>query len=81
MNKNIRNNSNSKAESNHKIRLLDCTLRDGGYYNNWDFSPNLIKDYLETMVSIQADYVEIGFRFIGNNDFNPRNFFCSIQFK
>jgi 4-hydroxy 2-oxovalerate aldolase len=51
------------------IKLLDCTLRDGGYYNNWDFSPGLIKDYLEAMVSIQADYVEIGFRLINNNDF------------
>ena len=20
-----------------KIKLLDCTLRDGGYYNDWDF--------------------------------------------
>jgi 4-hydroxy 2-oxovalerate aldolase len=51
------------------IKLFDCTLRDGGYYNNWDFSPDLIKDYLEAMVSIQADYVEIGFRLISNNDF------------
>ena len=51
------------------IKLLDCTLRDGGYYNDWNFSPELIKDYLEAMVSIQADYVEIGFRFISNNDF------------
>ncbi len=51
------------------IKLLDCTLRDGGYYNNWDFSPHLIRDYLETMVSIQADFVEIGFRFISNDDF------------
>jgi 4-hydroxy 2-oxovalerate aldolase len=51
------------------IKLLDCTLRDGGYYNNWDFSPSLIKDYLEAMVSIQVDYVEIGFRLISNNDF------------
>jgi 4-hydroxy 2-oxovalerate aldolase len=53
----------------NKVKLLDCTLRDGGYYNNWDFSSSLIKDYLEAMVSIQADYVEIGFRFICNNDF------------
>ena len=22
----------------NKIKILDCTLRDGGYYNNWDFS-------------------------------------------
>ena len=21
-----------------KMKLLDCTLRDGGYYNNWDLS-------------------------------------------
>jgi len=54
---------------NINIKLLDCTLRDGGYYNNWDFSSDLIKDYLEAMVSIQADYVEIGFRLISNNDF------------
>ena len=20
------------------IKILDCTLRDGGYYNNWNFS-------------------------------------------
>ena len=53
----------------NNIKLLDCTLRDGGYYNNWDFSSDLIKDYLEAMVSIQADYVEIGFRFTKNNDF------------
>ena len=53
----------------NKIKLLDCTLRDGGYYNNWDFSHELIKDYLDAMVSIQVDYVEIGFRLISNNDF------------
>ena len=49
--------------------LLDCTLRDGGYYNNWNFSQELIQDYLDAMVSIKADYIEIGFRFIKNNDF------------
>jgi 4-hydroxy 2-oxovalerate aldolase len=57
------------SQDSRNIKLLDCTLRDGGYYNNWDFSPSLIKDYLEAMVSIQADYVEIGFRLISNNDF------------
>ena len=57
------------SQDSRNIKLLDCTLRDGGYYNNWDFSSGLIKDYLEAMVSIQADYVEIGFRLISNNDF------------
>jgi 4-hydroxy 2-oxovalerate aldolase len=51
------------------IKLLDCTLRDGGYYNNWDFNPNLIEDYLNAMDSIKVDYVEIGFRFIKNDTF------------
>ncbi len=31
------------------IKLVDCTLRDGGYYNNWDFNPLLIQDYLSAM--------------------------------
>lgn len=42
--------------------LLDCTLRDGGYYNHWDFPPELVADYLAAMAAISADFVEIGFR-------------------
>lgn len=42
--------------------LIDCTLRDGGYYNAWDFSPQLIDDYLVAMKAIAVDYVELGFR-------------------
>ena len=30
----------------NELKILDCTLRDGGYYNNWDFSKDLIEDYL-----------------------------------
>lgn len=47
-----------------KINLLDCTLRDGGYYNNWFFSKELIDEYLKVMDMINIDYVEIGFRFL-----------------
>ena len=45
-----------------KINVLDCTLRDGGYYNNWDFSNDLIAKYLNSMSSSGVEYVEIGFR-------------------
>jgi len=45
-----------------KINILDCTLRDGGYYNNWDFSNNLITKYLNSMSSCGVEYVELGFR-------------------
>ncbi|WP_407682275.1 aldolase catalytic domain-containing protein [Pseudocalidococcus azoricus] len=51
------------------IKLLDCTLRDGGYYNSWNFSQNLIHDYLQSMAAISVDYVELGFRGFPQDDF------------
>jgi 4-hydroxy 2-oxovalerate aldolase len=44
------------------FKILDCTLRDGGYYNNWDFDINLINSYLRSMAYLNIDLVEIGFR-------------------
>tara|TARA_Y100000389_G_C17465886_1_gene525494 strand:+ start:1398 stop:2930 length:1533 start_codon:yes stop_codon:yes gene_type:complete len=44
------------------FKILDCTIRDGGYYNNWDFSNQFTKNYLRTISKINIDYVEIGFR-------------------
>ena len=41
---------------------LDCSLRDGGYYNNWDFSFEAIQHYLDAMAGLGADRVEIGLR-------------------
>ncbi len=51
------------------IKLLDCTLRDGGYYNRWDFSENLIVDYLNCMKNCSVDYIELGFRTLKNVGF------------
>ena len=50
-----------------KIKILDCTLRDGGYYNNWNFSKNLVQQYLDTMSETGIEYVELGFRFLKKN--------------
>ena len=47
-----------------KIYHIDCTLRDGGYYNLWNFEEPLVKKYLESMESLNIDFVEIGFRFL-----------------
>jgi len=52
-----------------KIYHLDCTLRDGGYYNNWDFPTGLVTDYLEAMDALNIDFVEIGFRSLKNKGF------------
>ena len=52
-----------------KINLLDCTLRDGGYYNNWDFKIELINDYLKSMAKSGIEFVEIGFRSFEKNTY------------
>ena len=48
---------------NKKYILLDCTLRDGGYYNNWDFNEINIQKYLNLINKTPIKYVELGFRF------------------
>ena len=50
-------------------KIIDCTLRDGGYYNNWDFKDNLVQAYLDCMNELNIDFVEIGFRSLINNGF------------
>lgn len=44
------------------LKVLDCTLRDGGYYNQWDFSPEIVNAYLNAMAAARIDYVELGLR-------------------
>ena len=49
--------------------ILDCTLRDGGYYVDWDFEDSLVKKYLSAVSVAKIDIVEIGFRFLPSNRF------------
>ena len=53
----------------NQIKVLDCTLRDGGYYNNWDFSVELVEKYLVAMSAISVDIVELGMRTLKNSGF------------
>jgi len=39
-----------------------CTIRDGGYINNWDFSPRMVRDVYQRLSRAGVDFVEIGFR-------------------
>ncbi len=63
-----------------KIKHLDCTLRDGGYYNNWDFKDSLINKYLKVIDNLNIDYCEIGFRFLKNSGFRGSCAFTSEDF-
>lgn len=42
--------------------VVDCTFRDGGYHNNWEFKIPLANKYLKIMEESKIDAVEIGFR-------------------
>ena len=33
------------------IQVLDCTLRDGGYVNGWNFSPNIVQGIISDLSS------------------------------
>lgn len=43
------------------IKVLDCTLRDGGYVNNWDFGLTLSQKFLKNIDNACIEYAEIGF--------------------
>ena len=44
-----------------KRLLLDCTLRDGGYINDWEFGHDKILEIFKRLVSSNVDFIEIGF--------------------
>ncbi len=45
----------------NNIKLLDCTLRDGGYTNDWEFGHNNITSILDRLEQAGTDIIEIGF--------------------
>ncbi|WP_027126241.1 aldolase catalytic domain-containing protein [Gelidibacter mesophilus] len=57
-------------------KILDCTLRDGGYYTNWDFDKELVEDYCKAMEELPIDYVEIGYRSIRLEGYLGEYFYC-----
>ncbi|AMQ87973.1 aldolase catalytic domain-containing protein [Marinobacter sp. LQ44] len=60
--------------------LLDCTFRDGGYYNAWDFNLNLVQDYLDAMSAGGVDIVELGFRSLKVDGFKGAAAYTSDEF-
>lgn len=45
----------------NNIKLLDCTLRDGGYVNNWEFGYNGIKNIIKRLEKSGIEIIELGF--------------------
>lgn len=43
------------------IKVLDCTLRDGGYCNDWNFGASNIKKIISMLNQANIDIIECGF--------------------
>ena len=48
--------------NNKKPKILDCTIRDGGYLNDWHFDLKLVRELYRAHSRSGIDFVEIGFR-------------------
>lgn len=43
-------------------KILDCTIRDGGLVNNWDFSVDFVRDLYHSLSEAGVEYMEIGYK-------------------
>ncbi len=44
------------------VKVLDCTVRDGGLMNNWQFSDDFVRAVYKACVEAGIDYMEIGYK-------------------
>jgi 4-hydroxy 2-oxovalerate aldolase len=58
------------------MKLLDCTIRDGGYYTNWDFDQDLINTYLQSFNELPIEYLEVGYRSNSMQGYLGKYFYC-----
>jgi 4-hydroxy 2-oxovalerate aldolase len=50
------------TDRRRRIKVLDCTIRDGGICNDWHFDHEAVKNTFEALAHAGIDYMEIGYR-------------------
>ncbi|MDD3374623.1 MAG: aldolase catalytic domain-containing protein [Candidatus Omnitrophica bacterium] len=45
-----------------QIKVLDCTIRDGGLINNHDFDIKFVREVYKAVSQSGADYIELGYK-------------------
>ncbi len=56
-----------------ELKVLDCTIRDGGLVNSHQFDESFVRGVYETCVNAGIDYMEIGYR-------NAKRFFAPDKY-
>lgn len=52
-----------------QFEILDCTIRDGGYLNDWNFDKKFVRELYRNLSRTGIDIIEIGFRNIQKKDY------------
>ncbi|MBQ9120505.1 MAG: aldolase catalytic domain-containing protein [Lachnospiraceae bacterium] len=55
------------------IKVMDCTLRDGGLVNNFAFTDEFVKDLYLANIKAGVDYMEFGYK-ASKEIFDPKSF-------
>lgn len=61
------------------MKLLDCTLRDGGYVNNWEFTENSFYQIANGLQEAGVDVIELGLIGSGPADGGFRTKFPDLE--
>lgn len=62
----------------NRVNILDCTLRDGGYVNDFNFGGQVIKNIVQKLTKASIDIIECGF--LKSNAFDTnQSLFGSIE--
>lgn len=62
----------------NRISILDCTLRDGGYINDFQFGNKVIKNIIKKLSKASIDIIECGFLVSGAKN-KDRSLFGSVE--
>ena len=46
----------------NSVKIIDCTIRDGGLVNNWDFSVEFVQDLYDSLSQAGVEYMGIGYK-------------------
>lgn len=60
-------------------KILDATLRDGGYYTNWDFESGIVDAYIKAMNALPIDYLELGYRNNPSKEYLGKFGYCPVS--
>ncbi len=56
-----------------EIKVLDCSIRDGGLINKWQFSDEFVRATYQALSEAGVDYMEIGYK-ASKSQFDPKEF-------